>query len=63
MFVVESKSNALAVKPTVVPVAAFSLTSLAATLVSVGTVTSNSSRSLIAMAKSCVAVDPSLDVA
>ena len=63
MFVVASASLAKAVMPTVVPLAAFSLTALAAALVSIGAVTSNSSTSLRAMVKTVLAVEPSVLVA
>ena len=62
-MVVASRSKALAVMPTVVPMATFSSTLLLVLSVSVGAVTSNSSRSLMAMVKVCVAVEPSLEVA
>jgi hypothetical protein len=60
---VASRSKALAVTPTVVPIATFSLTVLAVESLSVGTVTSNSSKSLMAMVKVWEAVEPSLDAA
>ncbi|MNY56386.1 hypothetical protein D3C86_1924600 [compost metagenome] len=52
-MVVASASLAKAVMPTRVPMAMFSSMALAAALVSVGVVTSNSSTSLMVMVKVC----------
>ncbi|MNS51026.1 hypothetical protein D3C72_836900 [compost metagenome] len=62
-LVVASASLAKAVMPTREPMAMFSSTALAAALVSVGVVTSNSSTSLMAMVKVCAWLEPSALVA
>ena len=63
VLVVASASLAAAVIPTAVPLAAFSSTALAATLLSAGVVTSNSSTSPIVMVNVRVVVVVSLLVA
>ncbi len=60
VLLVASRSNASAVMPTVVPTMTFSVTSSVAPSTSVGTVTSNSSTSLIVMLNDWLATDPSL---
>ncbi len=60
---VASPSEAKAVMPTVVPMAAFSLTALAAASLSLSGVMSNSSTSVTAMAKDWVELEPSWEVA
>ena len=60
---VASGSVALAVIPTTVPIAAFSVTASAATLPSTGAVTSNSSTSPMAMLKLWLELEPSALVA
>ncbi len=60
-MVVASRSNALAVIPTVVPTVTFSSTWFVAAFVSVGVVTLNSSRSLMVILNVCEADEPSLD--
>ena len=62
-MVVASASLALAVMPTELPVAAFSLTALAVASVSIGAETSNSSTSLRLIVKTVSAVEASADVA
>ena len=62
-MVVASRSKALAVTPTVVPITTFSLTLFSVASISVGTVTSNSSRSLIAIVKAWSVNEPSAEVA
>ena len=52
--------ESIAVMPTVVPTITFSVTSSVAPSTSVGTVTSNSSTSLIVMSNDWLATDPSL---
>ncbi len=60
-LLVASASAAEAVIPTEVPIAAFSSTALAATSLSVITLTSNSSTSLMSIAKTWSVNDPSAD--
>ena len=60
VLLVASRSKASAVIPTVVPTITFSVTSSVAPSTSVGTVTSNSSTSLIVMLNDWLATDPSL---
>ena len=60
---VASASEANAVTPTTVPIAAFSSTALAAASLSTGVDTSNSSTSLSAMVKLWLWVEPSAEVA
>ncbi len=55
VLVVASRSNALAVMPTVVPTVTFSSTWLLAASVSVGVVTLNSSKSLMVILNVCEA--------
>ena len=60
VLLVASRSKASAVMPTVVPTTTFSVTSSVAASESVGTLTSNSSTSLIVMLNDWLATDPSL---
>ena len=60
VLLVASKSNASAVTPTVVPTLTFSVTSLVAVSLSVGTLTLNSSTSMMAMLNVWLATEPSL---
>ena len=63
MLLVASASLASAVTPTTVSMAAFSSTTLAATSLSVGVVTSNSSTSLMLIVITAVSKLPSLESA
>ena len=63
VLVVASASAAKACTPTTVPLAAFSATELEVALESVTAPTSNSSRSLMPIAKTVSAVEPSAEVA